>query len=1193
MPRSQLLLALLATLLAFAAPAAHAQTVRDSVRMSLSVFEYVRTTENGFNCGSGIVATWPDVAAQVLGRPGSYSDYSRVATEGMYVPAGWGETGTSPDHGIVVPDNHFGHIAHWGWGVGPGAPPASCAEGASERRSLLGGRWTVLNGSPYRITEWYAVFNVPNSHPIAVFGWEQGDGLAVAFDGSFESGLSHEVDVTAPQNRRPVSAYAWTFGDGQTGSGDRPNHTYAQEGEYLVRLTVTDDDGQQSTYEETVEVTAARLRVEVEAPDEAPVESEVEVVATITNVGTEPVYDVEARREFTFDTRIDEALNVEGSRQQSPELTPTALPAGETVVVTRPLLAPGESFEVRRTYLVEAPAEYRAPDSTNYDPVESRVEWDLFIVAGQDAGEEPVDVQRPCVGWGPGGGCADTTRIPLEAEAGLVVNSDQDLADEEAGDEECDTGEEVEVEGEMVPECTLRAAIEEANASGGRTITFEIPGGGPHTITPTTALPRITSPLALDATTQPGYSALPAVYLDGQGAGGGDGLRVGSSGVTIRGLAVFGFGGHGIVIEGGSGHRLEALVVGTDPAGTAGIGNGGDGIRVEGGAGITIGDEEAPAMEGRAGGGFEFDVAVAGNGGHGIHFYDPAFAAAVRARRIGEASSLQRNMTVGHLLVGIMPSALLPNGLSGLRAFGANGLTMNQTWIGPSGAHGLDVEASMNVLFRSGSIGKLRPLVTEPSHLAGTVNSALRIFESMNVTVGSDNASDDPVEAIASGGWMMEVEGSDGVEVRNVFGGVTQAPGDLPPDFLERMANQIGGLSIRNSPNVTVGAIGVPTVFANNNGPGVRVLGQLSDTFQLMATMLGAEPGGTPDLGNAGHGLEIGDGVPAFALGGDEEAARVVSGGNGGYGFFFRDLNEQTRPPNPEGSRSAPLSIGNHMYAGLLFNSLGFPQPAPNGLGGLCLLNSSDIQLDRLSVGATPGHGLHIAGAQSRRLSFPRLSVGKLFGQPLTGADQIFAPERDGVHIEGASDLTFGLPGGGPPTVEIVGTGGFGMSGLNVSLFRLFGADVGYARLGQGIGYDPAMLARLSNGFGGVRLENVEDIQLGDIGVANNGATNPAPGGGPGIQLVASRRAQMFDALAGIMRRFDSTMTSAVMAINAGPALVVEGTTDAEVQRAEMFGRLQAIVVQYNASVRSLASSIRQVGGAGGGSAIEVDGGRL
>ncbi|WP_206050830.1 PKD domain-containing protein [Nocardioides speluncae] len=51
-----------------------------------------------------------------------------------------------------------------------------------------------------------------------------------------------------------IASYAWDFGDGQTGAGVTPSHTYAAAGKYRVQLTVTDNDGRTGTA--TKEVTA-------------------------------------------------------------------------------------------------------------------------------------------------------------------------------------------------------------------------------------------------------------------------------------------------------------------------------------------------------------------------------------------------------------------------------------------------------------------------------------------------------------------------------------------------------------------------------------------------------------------------------------------------------------------------------------------------------------------------------------------------------------------------------------------------------------------------------------------------------------------------------------------------------------------------------------------------------------------------
>ena len=62
---------------------------------------------------------------------------------------------------------------------------------------------------------------------------------------SFDAGGSSDPDGT-------VADFAWTFGDGSTGSGASPSHAYPGTGAYSVRLVVTDDDGSTDTLTKTV-----------------------------------------------------------------------------------------------------------------------------------------------------------------------------------------------------------------------------------------------------------------------------------------------------------------------------------------------------------------------------------------------------------------------------------------------------------------------------------------------------------------------------------------------------------------------------------------------------------------------------------------------------------------------------------------------------------------------------------------------------------------------------------------------------------------------------------------------------------------------------------------------------------------------------------------------------------------------------
>lgn len=177
-----------------------------------------------------------------------------------------------------------------------------------------------------------------------------------------------------------------------------------------------------------------------------------------------------------------------------------------------------------------------------------------------------------------------TEAAPAEPDAsvrGTVFTVDS-LADTSAsgdsnpGDGACDDG---------TGSCTLRAAIEEANAlSGTDTITFSVSGtllvgnditGGP--------LPAITDQVNIDAptTTVDGIEQ-PDVVLDGTqlvGDGNSHGLRLlsGATGSHIFSLGIVNFPDNGVDIGSADDLWIDGCFIGVEPDGTTAA-NGGDGI---------------------------------------------------------------------------------------------------------------------------------------------------------------------------------------------------------------------------------------------------------------------------------------------------------------------------------------------------------------------------------------------------------------------------------------------------------------------------------------------------------------------------------------------------------------------------------------------------------------------------------------
>ncbi len=403
------LVGLLLVLAAASAPSA--QTVRDSVRMTLRSFWAPAPNpapgDEG-RCYVATQATWPNVLQDLLGSPDrtyGYSDYGRVATEGMYIPAGFGQV--SPD---VLPAGYLGHDAQIGGSYGS---HEACASTLGLVAYMTSGAWTLLNAAPFRVTEWYATFNVPDGTPIALFEWEAGDGLAIDFDASFESEQSREIDVTVPGKKVPVASYAWTFGDGERGTGATPTHTYREPGEYVVRLVVTDDDGQTAAREETVTVEGVHLTTEiVSATDEVTQGDTVTVVGRVTNTGVEPLFGVRAARLFVYVPRLPDSLDVAGAQLWTFNLKATD--AGGDVEVTRARLDPGESFEVTRDYVLETLPTYRNYSRGEaFRPVHLFLDWtELSDVSGETAQIPSVPVRQSCAGADPA--CATTHIRPPE-----------------------------------------------------------------------------------------------------------------------------------------------------------------------------------------------------------------------------------------------------------------------------------------------------------------------------------------------------------------------------------------------------------------------------------------------------------------------------------------------------------------------------------------------------------------------------------------------------------------------------------------------------------------------------------------------------------------------------------------------------------------------------------------------------------
>jgi CSLREA domain-containing protein len=157
-----------------------------------------------------------------------------------------------------------------------------------------------------------------------------------------------------------------------------------------------------------------------------------------------------------------------------------------------------------------------------------------------------------------GGSLAEQWTAPAHALSIFTVNDTGDAVDAAPGDGTCATAGAV---------CTLRAAIQEANAlAGGDVIEFSI-GAGTPAIQPLTALPTITEAVLIQGNT----GGATRIDLDGTlvpASPSTSGLRLATTGSNVNHMIVRRFVGYGVYIEGGGSNELTDSYIGTDPTGS-------------------------------------------------------------------------------------------------------------------------------------------------------------------------------------------------------------------------------------------------------------------------------------------------------------------------------------------------------------------------------------------------------------------------------------------------------------------------------------------------------------------------------------------------------------------------------------------------------------------------------------------------
>jgi hypothetical protein len=414
------------------------------------------------------------------------------------------------------------------------------------------------------------------------------------------------------------------------------------------------------------------------------------------------------------------------------------------------------------------------------------------------------------------------------------------------------------------------------------TIVFNIPVAGTPTISVTSALPTITEPLSLDGLTQPNGVGLPAVILNGEAAGvGTNGLTLLThTGSSIRGLVIQGFGGAGLNLISGGGHRLTNNFIGTNANGTAVVANG-IGILLSGSQNVTIGGSTSAArnvLSGNRGDGIQLegdnnivegnrigldavaDTTAVPNGGNGITIRGTG-------NRIGNGGDLPGNF--GNVVSGNTGDGIRVNGI-GNRILG-NRIGTNSTGLVaiPNSGDGVNVLAGSDQTV----IGSLQGLGVNA--ISGNTGNGVRLSSNNNQVLGNTIGSSlNNTAALANGQNGILISGT----------GNTIAGGTLSTQIVA--GNALAGISISGSGNLVtgnlIGRAGIPNTAAgvaiagdnntiggtttdasntisNNGSAGIAVLTGTGN--RLLGNVLSANGKLGIDLGTLGTtGNDVGDG---------------------------------------------------------------------------------------------------------------------------------------------------------------------------------------------------------------------------------------------------------------------------------------------------------------------------------------------
>ncbi len=571
----------------------------------------------------------------------------------------------------------------------------------------------------------------------------------------------------------------------------------------------------------------------------------------------------------------------------------------------------------------------------------------------------------------------------------FTVNSTGNAGDNNPGNGVCYTGAN-NTQGQ--PACSLRAAIEEANAlAGADFIEFDMPAtetghsGGVWTITPGSVLPAISTTITIDGTTQPGWTSTPVVELNGTSAGGtADGFTITGDNSEIRGLAINRFGDDAFNVDAGAaGTVIAGNHIGTDASGLLDRGNGGSGIDLGTGSGPTL-----------VGGTVAEDRnIISGNGNDGIIIFESdgntiignyigtditgnaPLPNAADGIALGSTSS---NNTIGqpgsgNVLSGNANDGLeLDNDLTGnIVQSNIIGLGADGTTLVPNGRHGLVIYDGVNNT-QVGGTGAGEGNVISGNTQSGVVIDGNSNLATSNNTFEGNYIGTDVTGTFARGNLaygMHLFAGANGNTIggaaagtRNIISGngtgeagvfidgATSSNNVIRNNYIgtnvtgtAAIPNNLHGIRMTNAPNTQI----IENLISGNDVHGIYVYNVGSTGTQILGNYIGTNAAGDARIDNLFDGVRL-EGNSSGTVVGSPGNGNVISG-NTQHGVNINSSDGNTIQANYIGTDPTGLiDLGNTLsgiYSDLFNSSNNLIGGAGAGEGNTIAFNGEGITL--------------------------------------------------------------------------------------------------------------------------------------------------------------------------------------------------------------------------------------------------------